>query len=144
MMRIVLDTNCLLMCLPRRSPFRCVWDAYLSGTLHLCVTTEILDEYMEILTRKVGAKLANNVLELVVNSKHTEFISPTYRFRMIKADPDDNKFVDCAVVAGASCIVSNDAHFRELSSIPFPKVSVLNIVDFTLLIKHSGKNTLPS
>ncbi len=29
MRKIVLDTNCLLMSLPKPSPYRCVWDAFL-------------------------------------------------------------------------------------------------------------------
>ena len=44
--------------------------------------------------------------------------------------PDDNKFVDCAIVAGADYIVSEDAHFRVLESIPFPNVSVKRLEEF--------------
>ena len=43
---------------------------------------------------------------------------------LITADPDDNKFVDCAVTAGATNIVSNDRHFRELERYDFPRVDV--------------------
>lgn len=130
MTRIVLDTNCLLMSLPRISPYRVVWDAFLRGDIHLCVTTEILDEYMEILTAKVGSGIANSVVEHIVSSRHTERISPTYRFHIIQADEDDNKFVDCAIVAGASCIVSNDAHFRILKRVSFPHVALLTLGEF--------------
>lgn len=54
---------------------------------------------------------------------------------LIKADEDDNKFVDCAFVAGASCIVSNDAHFKVLSSIDFPKILVLRLEAYAKMIK---------
>jgi predicted nucleic acid-binding protein len=49
---------------------------------------------------------------------------------LIKTDPDDNKFVDCAISANAKFIVTNDKHFNILQKIEFPKVSVLNILTF--------------
>ena len=44
--------------------------------------------------------------------------------------PDDNKFVDCAIGAGADYIVSEDAHFRALETTPFPKVNVIRLNRF--------------
>ena len=43
-------------------------------------------------------------------------IEPQFRFAVITADPDDNKFCDCAVVAGADFVVTDDAHFAALKS----------------------------
>ena len=50
--------------------------------------------------------------------------------RRITADPDDNKFVDCAVSANAKYIISNDRHFKALDDIDFPKVNILTIHEF--------------
>jgi len=47
MKKIVLDTNCLLMSIPKISPFRPLWDGFLSGCLTLCVSNEIIEEYLE-------------------------------------------------------------------------------------------------
>ena len=58
------------------------------------------------------------------------FPSPAFRFNLIKTDPDDNKFVDCAITAGATYIVSNDHHFAELKQYDFPKVEVRTISEF--------------
>ena len=52
------------------------------------------------------------------------------RFNLISTDPDDNKFVDCAIIASADYIVSNDSHFDILKNIDFPKVNVISIKDF--------------
>ena len=49
--RIVLDTNCLLQAISRRSRFYPIWRDFIQGQYELCVTTEILDEYEEILSR---------------------------------------------------------------------------------------------
>ena len=54
----------------------------------------------------------------------------TLCFRLIEQDPDDNKFVDCAITAGTDYIVSEDAHFRVLEQIPFPKVCVVRLQQF--------------
>ena len=53
-----------------------------------------------------------------------------FHFVLIVADPDDNKFVDCAISANAEFIVTNDSHFDVLSAIPFPQVAVKSIDEF--------------
>ena len=64
---------------------------------------------------------------------HTYEDSP--RFNLITADPDDNKFVDCAVIAGATYIVSNDRHFDELKQYDFPKVDVRKLSEFLNIVR---------
>lgn len=44
---------------------------------------------------------------------------------MIKSDPDDNKLVDCAVVANAKFIVTEDRHYNILKLYSFPKVDFI-------------------
>ena len=46
-MRIVLDTNCLLVIVTKHSQFRIIFDSIINGKLNLIVTTEILLEYEE-------------------------------------------------------------------------------------------------
>ena len=49
---------------------------------------------------------------------------------MITQDSDDNKFVDCAIIANADYIVSEDAHFKVLETILFPKMNVITLDSF--------------
>ncbi len=65
MRKIVLDTNCLLMSLPRISPYRKIWDDFLKGKLTLCVTNEIIEEYLEIIEQKTNANIASNVVNVL-------------------------------------------------------------------------------
>lgn len=51
MRNVVLDTNCLLQSLSRRSRYHRIWSDFVKGVYVLCVTTEILAEYEEILSR---------------------------------------------------------------------------------------------
>ena len=60
-MNIVLDTNCLLMSLSRRSPYYPVWRDFVDGKYTLCVTNEILAEYEEILTNLKSADYFSTV-----------------------------------------------------------------------------------
>lgn len=133
-MRIVLDTNCLIQSVPRRSRFHAVWESFENGSNKLCVSTEILNEYMEILQKLAGAEAAELIIKSIINSPFTEFIEPYYRFNLIQADPDDNKFVDCAIAANARFVVTNDHHYDILALIPFPHVDVISISDFMHLL----------
>ena len=45
------------------------------------------------------------------------------------------QFVDCAIAAGADYLVSNDAHFKVLSTISFPKLSVIDLASFSDLLE---------
>jgi len=45
-------------------------------------------------------------------------------------DPDDNKFVDCAISSNAKFIVTNDKHFNVLKNVDFPKIEVVDIDKF--------------
>ncbi len=65
MRRVVLDTNCLLMSIPKISPYRPLWDSSLSGNLTLCVSNEIIEEYWEIVSRKTNVRIANNIVSTI-------------------------------------------------------------------------------
>ena len=64
---------------------------------------------------------------MIVNNPHTLFITPYYHFNLIKADPDDNKFVDCAVAGNAKFIVTEDRHYDILRRTDFPKVNIIKL-----------------
>ena len=113
---------------------------FLAGKLILCVTNEIVEEYLEIIEQKTTAEIANNVVSVILSQKNVEFVTPYYKMHIIQADEDDNKFVDCAFTAGASCIVSNDAHFKILNEINFPKIYVLKIKEFMSLLLREKNN----
>jgi putative PIN family toxin of toxin-antitoxin system len=136
-MRIVLDTNSLIQSIPEKSPYYGVWLSILRGENTLCVSNEILEEYGEILQRLAGYQTAEYVLDAITKSKHVEMISPYYHFGLISTDPDDNKFVDCAIAANARYIVTNDKHYDVLRQTKFPVVDVISLREFLLCIRNS-------
>ena len=137
MRRIVLDTNCLLQVLPTRSPYHKIWTDILAGRICLCVNTEILNEYEEILSQKTTKDIAHNVVEAVARLHTTIFQESYFHFGLIKTDVDDNKFVDCAVAADAEYIVTNDSHFNILKEIDWPKILILTIQEFASQIAYN-------
>ena len=136
--RIVLDTNCLLAILSRRGNYFPVWQGLHEGKYTLCVSNEILEEYEEIICSKTNPIIASNVVQMLINSPYVQFVDTYFHFHLIEQDKDDNKFVDCAIAANASFIVSEDAHFKHLKDIPFPYVEVLRLREFMDLLQLEG------
>ena len=135
----MLDTNCLLISLSRRGAYYTVWKEFFSEKYILCYTNEILSEYEEILSQKMGWHIAGNVIKAIISRKNTVRLDVHFRFNLIQADPDDNKFVDCAIAANASFIVSQDHHFDVLHAIDFPKVELIGIDEFVSLLTVDGE-----
>ncbi len=133
--RYVIDTNCLISSFSRQSLFFDIWKRFFGGQFEICVSTEIMFEYEEILTRKHGSEVAHNILNALQNCHNLIKIENYYHFNLITQDCDDNKFVDCAIACNAKLIVTNDAHFNVLSQIDFPKVDVATLEEFYLFLQ---------
>ena len=134
-MRLVLDTNSLIQCVSRRSRYHDLWLSFIDGHNQLCVTTEILNEYVEILQRETTENFASIMLEVILNNPDTLFINVFYKFNLIISDPDDNKFIDCAIAAQAKYIVTEDHHYDVLRDLEFPKVDIIGLDDAMRVIK---------
>jgi uncharacterized protein len=96
----------------------------------LCVSTDILFDYREIMEQKNGIEVAENVLNFIAALPATEQINVFFSFNLIPNDPNDNKFVDCAIAANAQYLVSNDGHYEALLRVGFPKVNWIKLADF--------------
>jgi len=134
-MKIALDTNCLLSAIPGKSEYHCILTALHQGRYTLCCSNDILMEYEELLIRFYKKQTAADAMNFIFYSPNVLMITPYYQWNLITADPDDNKFVDCALNAGADYIVTNDKHFNILKDIGFPFVKVIDIVAFKNLLK---------
>ena len=106
----------------------------------MCVSNDILEEYEEIIANKTSTVVAQNVVKLLLKSKNVELVSPSFKFRLIAADHDDDKFVDCAFAANATYIVSDDKHFDVLKDVDFPKLLVLKLKEFLGLLQSEDNN----
>lgn len=133
-MKVVLDTNVLLVVLPEKSKFHNVFQALRQKRFSICFTTDILLEYEEVFSYRYSGNSLVEIFAELVDTQRSKFISTSFRFNLIQADPDDNKFVDCAIAADADYIITNDRHFNILETIPFPKVETLTLQAFQKIL----------
>ena len=140
--RIVLDTNCLISSLSRRGQYYPVWKGLQMGEYVLCVSTDILEEYAEIITQKMSLQVATNVIHLLLESDFVELVNPYFSLHLISDDHDDDKFVDCAFAANATYIVSDDKHYDVLKEIEFPKILVLKLIEFLEQLQSEKDNNV--
>ena len=117
-MTVVLDTNAVVQMFGARSPLAPLKDAIVGGRLTVAISTGIWLEYEEVIVRYAGSRMWVRVArifdlahQLHGNVRHVE---PSFFFRLIAADPDDDKFADCAIAAGADFVVTEDAHFAAM------------------------------
>lgn len=138
-MKIVLDTNILLVSIPKKSRYRIIFDSLINKQYQLIISNEILSEYTEIISQKTNQLIANNISEMLLSLANVHKQEVYYKWNLIEADKDDNKFVDCAVAGNVDYLISNDKHFNGLKKVEFPKLTVLNIDEFVEILLNSNK-----
>ena len=129
-MKVVLDTNSLLVSIGRKSKYRPIFDALLDGKITLLISNDIVNEYVEKLEEKANAIIATNILDFMMRSPDVEKIEIYFKWSIITKDEDDNKFVDCALNGQANFLVTDDKHFNVLKRIGFPPIQVIRTQDF--------------
>lgn len=134
-MTVVIDTNVLLVAVARSSSLHTIFRKLVAQQFDLAISTEIFLEYEEIFQRKFGEGATNEILNLLRNLPNVQRTETYYYWQIIAQDPDDNKFIDCAVAANATYIISNDAHFRILKRTKFPPLKLLTGEEFVKLLE---------
>lgn len=135
MLKVVLDTNCFISCIGKRSDFRGVFDAFLNKQFQLCVSTEILLEYEEMFGQFWGEEVTHNLLATILTADNVSLDTVFYNFNLVDGDMDDNKFADAYLAAGADFLVSNDAKLLNLNRNIYPKITVLDLSTFLAIAK---------
>lgn len=134
--KLVLDTNVLLVSLPEFTPWHWIIKALLNSQFTLLVTNDMVVEYDEKMLKRYNAANTKDLLDLFLKLENVQLIDPAFKWNLISADADDNKFVDCAVAGNADFIVSNDRHFQILKKVGFPGISVLTVSEFDKQFKE--------
>ena len=134
--RVVIDTNCLLQILGAKSKYHFLFESFLRCGYVMCISNEVLLEYEEILRMKASPLAADLFMKVIARSRNVIRKDPYFKWNIITNDFDDNKFVDCAFACRANYIVTNDNHFQEAANSPFPVFNVINLDDFSELMKQ--------
>lgn len=129
-LRLVIDTNVLLVSIGRQSKYHWLFQAFLNEEFDLLVTTPILLEYHEKIAEKTQPNIAENILKLILAKPNVVKVEVAYRWQIIIQDPEDNAFCDCAFSGNADYLISNDNHFNILKTIDFPSINLIKLEDF--------------
>ncbi len=134
-MKIVLDTNCLLVSISARSSYHWLFQALRQKRFELFISNEILTEYTELIDRYFSPAVSEPVYQLLTQSDHVHHIEIFFHWPLITNDSDDDKFVDCAFAANADFIVTEDRQYEVLTTVAFPKLAVINLEAFKSMLE---------
>ena len=116
-MRVVLDTNILVSGIFWKGiPFK-ILESWIEDKFQLLITEEILEEYQKTLLRISKGKmdnLVNSWAMLIIENSTVVNVKQTFK---LSIDPDDDKFIDCAVSGNAKYILSGDFHLLNLKNV---------------------------
>jgi len=114
---VVVDTNVFVSSvfggLPRR-----VVELWFDGRITLCLSEPIVQEYRRVL-REIGAVSAAEeraLIEAFASGDGVLYVNDPPAIEGASSDPDDDKFLACALELGAECVVSGDSDLLELRS----------------------------
>jgi putative PIN family toxin of toxin-antitoxin system len=113
--RAVIDTNVVFEGLTKQGGAAgFVIDAWLAGLIQVCVSTALVYEYEDVLSRKLS-EIRWQKLQPVLSALlgKVEFTVIYYSWRPTSPDPGDDLVIDCAMNAGAVVITSNTRDFQR-------------------------------
>ncbi len=113
-MRVVIDTNIFVSSFFGGKP-RKVIDYWFLGSLTLCLSKPILEEYFDVLGRFDfdDNTLLMKLMSSIERNTNILFVENPEESQWIKDDPKDNKFIACAIALKADYIVSGDSHLTR-------------------------------
>lgn len=115
MIRVVVDTNIFISSFFGGNP-RKIIDLWKSGQITLCLSRPIIDEYVDVLKRMglQNERELEELLSLFAHGLHIIFTAKTPNLNVVEKDPDDDKFIECAVALNSKFIISGDKALREI------------------------------
>jgi uncharacterized protein len=108
-MNVVIDTNIFVSSFFGGNPPKII-DLWKHEKITLCLSKAILDEYIDVLCR-IGLKdeyELEELLSLFSRGFNILFTIKTPKIQIIKNDPDDDKFIACAVALKAYAVITGD------------------------------------
>jgi len=132
--KVVVDTNVFISSFFGGNPKKII-EMWQSGDITLCISKPIIDEYTAVL-RRLGLQNEqelDELLSLFANGFHALFTGKTPELHVVTEDPDDNKFIECAVALKAEFIISEDKAVTAIQD--YMGIRIVNPRDF--LISHA-------
>ncbi len=112
-MRVVIDSNVLLVSISSQSKYHWLFQLILNEKVELLISNEILLEYEEIITQKFSSNVAKNVIAALLFSDNVKKVDIFYNWNLI----------------------THDRHFNILKRISFPKVNIITLPKFRKIVQ---------
>ncbi len=130
MIRAVLDTNTVVSALLFTGTASRLVPLWQSRRITVLVSRQILEEYLRVLAYP-RFRLSDQEIRALVEEQLLPFAA-TVRVRrrlvVVRRDPADDKFLECAVTGRVKYLVTGDRDLRELD--PFRGVTILTVGEF--------------
>jgi putative PIN family toxin of toxin-antitoxin system len=131
MIKVVIDTNVFITSFFGGNPKKII-DLWKKGEIKLCLSREIVDEYVEVLKR-LGFQNEIELQELLntfAEGHNIIFSASTPSLKIIEQDQDDNMFIECAVALECSHIISGDKHLKSVKN--YMGIKIVNPKEFLI------------
>ena len=134
MSKLVVDTNVLLSSFISAGPPRIIVNRIRDRLDLLCLSSSILEEYLAVLQRAgISEHLQASLFSLLHDPDHVLLVVPSRRVQVIRDDPSDDMFLECAIEAHADYVVSGDRHLRRLRS--FQGIEIIPPLEYLSRVK---------
>lgn len=137
MLKVVIDTNVFISGILTEggNPSLVIKIWKMSHKYQLFITEDIIQEILRVLKR------LNVIVDIITDwnealRKNAIFVKSVRKIEIIKEDPHDNKFLECAVEAAADYIISGDRHLYEISE--FEGIKIVNAKEFLNILARSS------
>ena len=136
MIRVVMDTNVFVSSFFGGIP-RKIIDLWKNGSIVLCLSQEIIEEYLVVLNRLglENTQEISNLTGLFAEGFNSIFTAKTSIIEVVKEDAADNKFLECAVALNSKIIVSGDKHLASMR-----KYIDIDIMSPRVFIEHHNSD----
>ena len=127
-MRIVIDTNVVASGIVFGGKPERLLELAIKNDVEMCVSPQILAEYDEIIAR-LSAKYPNRAIAISLKdlTDNALLVSPSQTVTVCR-DPDDNKFIECAMEGKCLYIVSGDNDLLDLRS--YADIEIVTVAEF--------------
>ncbi len=128
LLRAVLDTNVYVSAfISTRGVSHELWQRAIRGDYILLVSPAVLREIADVLRKDLAWPEFDIIAQLKMVVRVALIVQPKATLRAMKADPDDDRILGCAVAGGADLIASYDHHLRSLTA--FRHIGIVHPVD---------------
>ncbi|MBS7653246.1 putative toxin-antitoxin system toxin component, PIN family [Candidatus Bathyarchaeota archaeon] len=136
--RVVLDVNVWVSALLWGGKPAEIIKAAEEGKAVILASEEIVGEISQVLNYprlrnvyKAAGLLYKDLIETVL--KIVKFVEVTMHINIVMEHPADDKFIECALAAGADYIVSGYKHLLKIGG--YRKIRILSVTEFLKIIK---------